>query len=137
MSWFSDIFSDGASKLVNSIDGLVTSDEERLKLRNELQAGMNKLALEMEDKAITFEQEITSRWKSDNEHTVTRLVRPLSYTAVLVLFGAIVIADGNIGGFVVNTAYIPVIETLLATMTVAYFGSRGIEKTMKNFKSKT
>ena len=136
MSWLGKLFSDGASKLVDSIDGLVTSDEERLKLRNELQAGMNQLAIEMEAKANEHEQEITKRWQSDNEHAITRLVRPLSYTAVLVLFGAIVIADGNIGGFVVNTAYIPVIETLLATMTIAYFGSRGVEKTMKNFKSK-
>ena len=140
MSWLGDIFSSGASKLVDSvggaIDSLVTSDEEKLKLKNELYKLQSDFKIEMEAKANEHEQEITKRWQSDNEHTITRLIRPISYAAVLILFGSVVIADGNIGGFIVNKAYIPVIETLLATMTVAYFGSRGVEKTIKNFKGK-
>jgi len=138
MNWFTSLFSDGASKVVDSvgkaIDSLVTSDEERAKLKNELQKSMNDFNQTMETKSLEFEQEITKRWQSDNEHIITRLVRPVSYIAVLILFGAVIIADGNIGEFAVNAAYIPVLETLLATMTVAYFGSRGAEKTMKHFK---
>jgi len=140
MSWISNIFSSGAAKVVDSVgsalDGVFTSDEERLQLENELKKAMNVFKQDMENKSLEFEKEITKRWQSDAEHTITRLVRPLSYIAVLSLFGFIVLLDGNYGGFVVNTAYIPVIETLLATMTVAYFGSRGVEKTMKSFKGK-
>lgn len=140
MSWFSSIISGGVDKVVDSVskglDSLFTSDEEKLILRNELSKAMNELTIQLETKAIEHEKEITERWKSDNEHSITRLVRPVSYIAVLSLLGFIVLLDGNAGKFKVNPAYIPVIETLLATMTVAYFGSRGIEKTMKNFKSK-
>jgi hypothetical protein len=138
MSWFGDLFSDGASKLVDSvggaIDSLVTSDEEKLKLRNELQESIHVFKLGMESKAGDYEKEITKRWTSDNEHIITRLIRPVSYAAVLILFGIIVLMDGNVGSFQINPSYIPVVETLLATMTVAYFGSRGVEKTAKHFR---
>lgn len=138
MTWLTSLFSDGAAKLVDSvgtaIDKLVTSDEEKLILKNELGKITSTFNLEIEKMSIEAEKEITKRWTSDNEHAITRLVRPISYTLVLILFGSIVIADGNLGEFVVNKAYIPVLETLLATMTIAYFGSRGVEKTMKHFK---
>jgi hypothetical protein len=138
MSWLSELFTSSAAVLVDSvgkaIDSTFTTDEEKLKLKNELTTIITNHEAVMETKAIEFEQEITKRWTSDNEHTITRLVRPISYTSVLVLFGAIVLADGNIGEFTVNKSYIPVLETLLSTMTIAYFGSRGLEKTVKHFK---
>ena len=138
MGILSNIFSSGASTLVEAVggvaDSLVTSDEERLTLKKELTVAINKHTLDMEAKAISYEGEITKRWLSDNESIVTRLVRPVSYSAVLILFGLVVMTDGNVGEFTINNAYIPVLETLLATMTVAYFGSRGIEKTAKQFK---
>jgi cation transport ATPase len=138
MNWLTSLFSSGASVVIDSvgkaIDNLVTSDEEKLKLKNELASEMNKFTLDMESKSHEFEQEITKRWTSDNENLVTRLVRPISYVFVLVVFAVILFTDGNIGEFKINESYIPVIETLLATMTVAYFGSRGIEKSIKHFK---
>lgn len=137
MSWITDIVTGGADKIVDSVskglDNLFTSDEERLQLKNALQTEMNKLSVELETKSIEFEKEITDRWKSDNEHIFTRLVRPISYIFVLILFAIMVIGDGNIG-ITVKEAYIPVIETLLTTMTIAYFGSRGVEKSIKHFK---
>jgi uncharacterized membrane protein (DUF106 family) len=137
MNWFTSIFSSGASKLVdsvgNAIDKLVTSDEEREQLKNEFQKEMNNFNNEIEKKSIEFEQEITKRWTSDNEHIITRLVRPFSYVFVLSLFAIMVIGDGNIG-IIIKEPYIPVIETLLTTMTIAYFGSRGVEKSIKHFK---
>ena len=140
MSWLSELFTSSAAVLVDSvgkaIDSTFTTDEEKLKLKNELTTIITNHEAVMETKAIEYEQEITKRWQSDNEHTVTRLVRPVSYAGVLVLFGAIILADGNIGEFTVNQSYVPVLETLLATMTISYFGSRGVEKTMKHFKSK-
>lgn len=139
MSWIKDIFTGGADKIVDSVskglDNLFTSDEERLQLKNALQVEMNKLSTELEAKSLEYEKEVTSRWTSDNEHIFTRLVRPISYIFVLVLFAIMVLGDGNIG-ITVKDAYVPVIETLLTTMTIAYFGSRGVEKSIKHFKSK-
>ena len=129
------IFSGGVDKIVDSVanglDELFTSDEEKLILRNKLEA----IRLEAKEKAMQdateFEKEITKRWTSDNEHIITRLVRPISYIFVLSVFGIIVFFDGNIGEFKVATAYYGIIETLLVTMTLGYFGSRGYEKGMK------
>ena len=137
MSWLSEIFTSSAAVLVDSvgkaIDSTFTTDEEKLKLKNELTTIITNHEAVMETKAIEFEQEITKRWTSDNEHIVTRLVRPISFVWVIILFTVVMIGDTN-WGFVVKDAYIPVLETLLTTMTIAYFGSRGVEKSIKHFK---
>lgn len=137
MSWTS-IFTGGVDKIVDSvakgIDEAFTSDEERLAAKNTLEKIKSETRLHYEELNLEFEREITKRWTSDNEHIVTRLVRPISYASVLALFGIIVVADGNMGEFTVNGVYVPVIESLLAIMTVAYFGSRGAEKISKSLK---
>ena len=129
------IFSGGVDKIVDSVasglDELFTSDDERLKANRLLEEIKLNAKLQDEEIKLEFEREITKRWTSDNEHIFTRLVRPVSYSAVLFLFGVIVLSDGNVGEFTVNTAYIGVIESLLAIMTVSYFGSRGLEKITK------
>jgi hypothetical protein len=135
MNWFGKIFSKGAATVVDSVasglDSLFTSDEERAIAKNLMQAEMNKFKTQVMDAQSKYDAEITARWKSDNEHGVTRLVRPIAYAAVLFAFFLITFADGNMGGFVINPVYIPVYEALLVTMTIAYFGSRGIEKVTK------
>jgi hypothetical protein len=137
MSWLSELFTSSAAVLVDSvgkaIDSTFTTDEEKLKLKNELTTIITNHEAVMETKAIEFEQEITKRWTSDNEHIVTRLVRPISYGWIILLFSVIVIGD-NALGINVKDAYIPVIETLMITMTVSYFGARSIDK--YNSKSK-
>lgn len=135
MSWLSEIFSSSASAIVdsvgNAVDKLVTSDEEKLQLKNELVKIQLEATLKANEQANAAEGQITERWKSDNEHWLTRLVRPLSYAWVILLFSSVVMMDGNIGQFKINIAYIPVIESLLVTMTLAYFGARTIEKFKK------
>lgn len=96
-----------------------------------------------EDKAILLQEmendmiemvEVTKRLGMDNEHAITRLVRPVSYLAMFTMFVACVFFDGNIMEFKIDKAYIPVIQSLFGTMTIFYFGSRGIEKIMKTIK---
>lgn len=139
MSWLSEVFSSSASAIVdsvgNAIDKLVTSDEEKLKLKNELVKIQLDATLKANEQANEAEEQITERWKSDNEHMVTRLVRPLSFSWVIVLFTVVIIGDSN-WGFSVKDAYIPVLETLLTTMVIAYFGSRGVEKISTVLKGK-
>tara|TARA_R110000822_G_scaffold302649_2_gene427010 strand:- start:73219 stop:73725 length:507 start_codon:yes stop_codon:yes gene_type:complete len=77
--------------------------------------------------------ELTKRLQSDNEHPITRLVRPISYGLMFILFLSCVFFDGNVGTFKIKEVYIPTIESLFGTMTVFYFGSRGIEKIMKTW----
>jgi len=133
-------FASGVDKIVDSVsdglDSLFTSDEERLTAKRVLEQVKLEATNKSEEIGLEHEKEITKRWTSDNEHVVTRLVRPLSYIFVLILFGSILLVDGNIGEFKINPAYIPVLESLLAIMTVAYFGSRGAEKVAKSIQGK-
>ena len=137
MSLLTSLFSGGVDKIVdsvaNGIDSLVTSDEERLVAENVL--AKIKLEAQIQSEAISmdFEKEVTKRWTSDNQSLITKLVRPVSIIYMLVLFGIIVLMDGNIGEFAINKAYIPVIENLLITMVIGYFGARSLDKftTMK------
>lgn len=96
---------------------------------NQIKAAIKQqILVQQHDEIVQEMQAVTKRWVSDNEHIITRLVRPVSYGFMLALFAIIVLMDGNIGRFHVDPAYIPVIKTLLVTMTIAYFGSRGAEK---------
>lgn len=138
MSWFTDLFSSGVSKVVDSvgsvIDNLHTSEEEKLQIKLKLEQELKAFQVAQMEAQAKYDAEITKRWTSDNEHHVTRLVRPLSFVAVLALFFAVILADGNLGQFQIKEAYIPVLEGLLYTMVVAYFGSRGAEKITKAVK---
>lgn len=118
----------------SALDNLFTSDEERAAAKIELMKIRQDAHIESFKLANAYEQSINKRWLSDNEHFITRLVRPLIVIFLFVLFGAVVISDGNIGHFKINSAYIPVLQTLLVTVTVAYFGSRGAEKITREIK---
>lgn len=135
MGLFNSILESGLSDVIDStgkaIDSITTSDDERNKAKITLEKNMQSFKLDMETRANEFEKEITKRWESDSEHTITRLVRPISYMFILALFALMVLFDGNLGNIHIVQAYIPVIQTLLVTMTVAYFGSRGYEKVTK------
>lgn len=89
------------------------------------------LALKLLEMDLIEMQQVTERLKSDNEHLVTRLVRPISYGLMFILFMSCIFLDGNVGDFQIDKAYIPVINSLFGTMTIFYFGSRGIEKVFK------
>jgi len=135
------ILAGGIDKVVdsvgNAIDKLVTSDEERLQLKNALMEAKLKAALESENNYLKHEQEITQRWVSDNEHSITRLVRPLVVVWAYTLLTVVMLADGNIGEFTIKNAYLPMLESIVITVTIAYFGSRGIEKTASNIRGRT
>tara|TARA_R110000744_G_scaffold143565_2_gene255529 strand:- start:12284 stop:12727 length:444 start_codon:yes stop_codon:yes gene_type:complete len=96
--------------------------------------------LPKEDKEIALEllkqdqiemKEVTKRLLSDNEHNITRLIRPISYACMFLLYMSCIFFDGNIGDFSIKENYIPSITSLFSTMTIFYFGSRGIEKVFK------
>lgn len=138
MSWLSELFTSSVGTVVEktgeAIDRLITSDEERLKLKNELAKIELDTKLKEEELNLQYEQEVTKRQNSDNEHLITRLMRPLSLAFVLVMFGFISVSDGNL--ITVKDSYIPVYETLLVTMVISLFGSRGAEKVTKYIKGR-
>ena len=118
---------------ITGIDGLKELGG-MIKKSKELSDIDKKLLLEELNMDLIEMQEVTKRHSSDNEHAITRLVRPVTYTLFTLLFFTLVFFDGNVGDFEVQNEYIPVIKSLYGTMTIFYFGSRGLEKIMKTFK---
>jgi hypothetical protein len=91
------------------------------------------LLQEMENDMIEM-VEVTKRLQIDSEHAITRMIRPVSYAAMFVLFMSVVLLDGNLGAFTIDKAYVPVIQSLFGTMTIFYYGSRGLEKISRTIK---
>ena len=107
-------------KQLNSLGTAIRGD------KNLSEPDKSILLQEMENDMIEM-VEVTKRLSMDNEHAVTRLIRPVLTGAMFIMFLACVFFDGNLGEFTIDKAYIPVIQSLFGTMTIFYFGSRGIE----------
>jgi len=139
MKWLLELFSAPIDKIVTAIgdavDKNVTTDSERLKLHNELALIQVKATLEAQKQAADaekeLEQEVTARWQADmgQEDTLAKRVRPASLLYLLLFMTVIILGDSITQlDFEVKESYVQLIETLLVTVFVAYFGSRGIEK---------
>lgn len=114
-------------KGLNSLGDAIRGDKEISDFDKEL------LLKELELDMVEME-EATKRLQSDNQYMITRLVRPVSFVLMLLMFISIVLFDGNVGEFTINEAYIPVIQSLFSIMVIFYFSSRGIEKISKIIK---
>ena len=118
---------------IKGLDGLgILAD--KIRGDENLKSGDKDLLLAEIEKDIAIEQELTKRLQSDNEHTITRLVRPVTYYSMFALFMFMVLFDGNLRDYTINPIYVPVISSLFGTMTIFYFGSRGVEKVVKTWK---
>lgn len=78
-------------------------------------------------------EEISKRWASDmtSDSWMSKNVRPLVLMFLVLVMTALVIADSTGGAFKVKEVWVELIETLLVTVVLAYFGSRGVEKYSK------
>ncbi len=120
---------------ITGIEGLRDLGD-RIRMSDELTDFDKEILLKELEFDMAEMHETTERLKTDNEHAITRLVRPVTYAAMFIMFLSMVFLDGNIGDFTINEAYIPVIQTLFSTMTIFYFGSRGVEKVSKIIKKR-
>ena len=113
------------------IDKLTTTDEERLAAKQKIQE-----LLEQADKDA--QGQITDRWKMDmqSDSFLSKNIRPLVMVYLTAVFTILAFADGNIGGFKINPAYVPVFQTLLMTTYGAYFVGRTWEKNKKSSDNK-
>jgi len=75
-------------------------------------------------------QEVTKRWTSDMESDswLSKNTRPLALIFLTIVTTLIIIVDSTGLNFEVKHSWIMLLETLLVTVYVAYFGSRGAEK---------
>ena len=140
MGWISKLFSAGASELVGTvgsvIDDLVTSDEERIVLKNALKKEIMLHAERQEDQALRLDAEITKRHENDmkSDSWLSKNIRPmtllfLTTTTVLLAFLTIFILP--VSKVALLTPWITLLTTLLVVVYAFYFGSRGAEKVAK------
>jgi len=105
------------------IDELHTSTEEKMAAKQKLQ----ELMVSAEQEA---QKEVSARWDADmkSDAWLPKNIRPLTLVFLTAVFTLLSLTDGNVGDFVIGTAYIPIYQTLLLCVYSAYFAGRSIEK---------
>ena len=108
------------------VDEVITSQEERMQLKNELQ----KIIQEQES---LIEQEVTKRWQSDmnSDNWLSKSIRPLVLAWLVVSTTLLIFIDAGIITFNVDEQWVDLLQIVLITCIGAYFGSRGLEKINK------
>lgn len=123
-----------AAQIMGGLDGLFTSDDERLGHQTKIQGIMNDLTKAHLDAAAAQEKERTARHEADmqSDSWLSKNIRPLTLVFLMGFYTIIAITD-SIGtlAFDVKPAYISLLETLMMTAFGFYFVMRGAEKITK------
>ena len=92
-------------------------------------------ALKLLEQDMIEMQEISKRWESDmvSDSWLSKHTRPMTLIFLTVSLVVFILLDGLSIEFGINSEWINLLKSLLITVYVAYFGSRGVEK----FKSIT
>ena len=130
MSILTNIFSGGASKLVDSVggvlDNLTTSKEEKLEAERKIKELMANYEVEME-------KNISSRWEADlkSDSWLSKNVRPLVLIFLIVCTMLLIFIDAGALDFEVKSSWVDLLQLVLITVIGAYFGGRSLEKVKK------
>ena len=92
-------------------------------------------ALKLLEQDMIEMQEISKRWQSDmvSDSWLSKNTRPMILIFLTVSLVVFILLDGFDIAFGIDSEWIDLLKSLLITVYVAYFGSRGVEK----FKSIT
>ena len=92
-------------------------------------------ALKLLEQDMIEMQEVTKRWESDmvSDSWLSKNTRPMTLIFLTVSLVVFILLDGFDIAFGIDSEWINLLKSLLITVYVAYFGSRGVEK----FKSIT
>ena len=87
-------------------------------------------AIKLLEMDIIEMQEVSKRWDSDmkSDSWLSKNTRPLSLVFLTISMVILIILDSFQWTFTVDTGWVELLKTLLVTVYVAYFGSRGAEK---------
>tara|TARA_B110000259_G_scaffold156193_1_gene177601 strand:- start:2174 stop:2635 length:462 start_codon:yes stop_codon:yes gene_type:complete len=75
-------------------------------------------------------QEVSKRWESDmkSDSWLSKNTRPLTLIYLTVVTSIYILLDALDIAFEIDESWVELLKTLLVTIYVAYFGSRGFEK---------
>ncbi len=108
------------------VKNLITSDTS-------IEPQDKEMAMKLLEQDIVEMKEVASRWKSDmkSDSWLSKNTRPLALVFLTASSGLMMTVDSFHLQFDVDEAWINLLKTLLITVYVAYFGSRGAEKITK------
>ena len=96
----------------------------KIKRSEELTPIDKEQAMQLLDMDIKEMEEVSKRWLADmnSDSWMSKNVRPMTLIYLLVIFTVLVIGDSIDNGFHVEEAWKKIIESLLITVFIAYFG---------------
>ena len=130
MKVLNKLFSGGASKLVESVggvlDNVITTKDEKLEAKRKLK----ELILSHE---AEMERNITDRWQADmnSDSWLSKNVRPLVLIFLVVCTMLMIFIDAGTIAFTVEEKWTDLLQLVLITVIGAYFGGRTMEKRKK------
>lgn len=108
------------------VKNIITSD-------NSIEPKDKEQALKLLELDIMEMQNISTRWDSDmkSDSWLSKNTRPLALIYLTFASTVLIVLDSFHTRFDVDSAWVELLKTLLITVYVAYFGSRGAEKITK------
>ena len=140
MSFITDIFSNSVGAVVDSvgsaIDKLVTSDAEKLALKNELIKIQTDAKLKEQEIDIQYAMEATKRQSNDmqSDSWLSKNIRPMTLIFILVMYSLLSISSGF--EFEVTESYVSLLGEWGMLIMSFYFSGRTIEKVSSIIKEK-
>ena len=107
------------------VKNLITSDKS-------IKAADKDMALKLLDQDIAEMNNISQRWASDmkSDSWLSKNTRPMTLIFLTLAMTIFIILDSTVL-LEIKTGWVSLLEALLLTVYVAYFGSRGAEKITK------
>ena len=130
MGVLNKLFSGGASKLVESVggvlDNVITTKDEKLEAKRLLKQVILNHEAEME-------KNITDRWSADmnSDSWLSKNVRPMVLIFLVVSTVLMIFIDAGTIQFTVEEKWTDLLQLVLITVIGAYFGGRSLEKRKK------
>ena len=105
------------------VKNLITTDKN-------IEPEDKEMAMKLLEQDMVELKEISSRWRADmkSDSWLSKNTRPLALAFLTLSSVFIMCVDSFHMQFEVDTAWVDLLKTLLVTVYVAYFGSRGAEK---------
>ena len=130
MGVLNKLFSGGASKLVESVggvlDNVITTKDEKLEAKRLLKQVILSHEAEME-------KNITDRWSADmnSDSWLSKNVRPMTLIFLVVSTVLMIFIDAGTIQYTVEEKWTDLLQLVLITVIGAYFGGRSLEKRNK------
>ena len=107
------------------VKGLIEKEPDIVLPPEDKEKAMKLLELDMVEM-----QEVSKRWESDmkSDSWLSKNTRPLSLIFLTISMVLLILLDSFEWSFGVSEGWVDLLQTLLVTVYVAYFGSRGAEK---------